>query len=105
MKQFDQEQVRRIWQRVQSGAAYEPTKAAESKAGSGWNLRELIAYEMMEKESFLFLAKGMGGKNAAVLRQMAKQALWLLTAEATLCSESLPSFRHSTKCVTMAGNG
>ena len=74
MKQFDQEQVRRIWQRVQSGAAYEPTKAAESKAGSGWNLRELIAYEMMEKESFLFLAKGLGGKNTAILRQMAKQA-------------------------------
>lgn len=74
MKQFDQEQVRRIWQRVQSGAAYEPTKTAESKAEAGWNLRDLIVYEMMEKETFLYLAKGLGGKNAAILRQMAKQA-------------------------------
>ena len=74
MKQFDQEQVRRIWQRVQSGVAYEPTKTAAGKTEAEWNLRELIVYEMMEKETFLYLAKGLGGKHAAVLRQMAKQA-------------------------------
>lgn len=73
MKQFDQEQVRRIWQRVQSGAAYEPAAAPVSKADSGMNLRELIACELAEKENFLYLSKGFHGNNAAVLRQMAKQ--------------------------------
>lgn len=74
MAYFDSEQVRKIWQRVQSGSAYEPTAVPTDQAHTGLHLRDLIAREMTKKAMLLQLSGRFHGKNAAILRQMAMQA-------------------------------
>ena len=73
MEQFNSEQVRRIWKRVQSGAAYEPSAPVPKERDVYLNLPEMIAREAMGKAMFMQLAGRFPGKNGAMLRQMAKQ--------------------------------
>jgi len=73
MKQFQPEQVRKIWQRVQSGAAYQPTSAPVSMEDSKATMRGLILRELEIKSCLIQLSGMFSGKNAAVLRQLARQ--------------------------------
>ena len=73
MEQFNSEQVRRIWNRVQSGAAYAPSGAEPKERDVCLNLSEMIAREAMGKAMFMQLAGRFPGKNGVMLRQMAKQ--------------------------------
>lgn len=72
MERFHSEQVRKIWQRVQSGAAYMPEPASSFETYTG--IPELIAREQAEQMMLMQLSGRFSGKNREILRQMAKNA-------------------------------
>ncbi len=74
MERFHPEQVRKIWQRVQSGPAYEPSTVPQRQTQGNTKFGELIHREIIKKGMFLQLSHRFSGKNAAILRQMAQQA-------------------------------
>lgn len=71
MAQFHPEQVRRIWQRVQSGPAYEAREAMPVKTDSG--IYSLVSREIHGKAMLLQLSGRFSGRNREALRKMAKQ--------------------------------
>ena len=73
MAQFHPEQVRRIWQRVQSGPAYEEGGMLPAKIDSNPNIYPLVSREIYGKVMLLQLVGRFSGRNGAVLRKMAKQ--------------------------------
>lgn len=73
MERFHPEQVRKIWQRVQSGPAYETADTPRRQTEAAANLGELIQREMIKKGMFLQLSRRFQGKNAEMLRKMAQQ--------------------------------
>ena len=73
MDRFHPEQVRKIWQRVQSGPAYEPSAVPRRQTEATTDFRELIRREMMKTGMLLQLSRRFSGKNTVILRQMAQQ--------------------------------
>lgn len=74
MERFHPEQVRKIWQRVQSGPAYEPAAAPHRQAEVSTNLGELIHRESLKKGMLLQLSRRFKGKDAIILRKLSQQA-------------------------------
>lgn len=74
MERFHSDQVRKIWQRVQSGMAYTPEPAPPAEMYTGTGIPELIARGQAEQVMLLQLSGQFSGKNREILRQMAKKA-------------------------------
>ena len=69
MNQFDSEQVRRIWQRVQSGKELPP---ADSPPAA--DFAKLSAAERESSGLYLQLSRHFSGQNSRLLHQLSRQA-------------------------------
>lgn len=75
MKDFDSEQVRRIWQRVQAGSTPQTDITAHTAAPEpGCDFSQLSDRALEISGLYLRLSRYFSGQNSRILRQLAQQA-------------------------------